>query len=108
MNSIPKQAILLIIFSIVAMFCQDQLAHVLRFLLHIHNEIESWTTVFFAGSEIGKVIQGIIALVLFPLVIGGVVGLGFWLVKHVSMPHIMSVVWVTWLIMLVTILAQAA
>ena len=52
MNSIPKQAILLIIFSIISMFCQDQLAHGLRFLLHIHNEIESlWKEIKDAPRE---------------------------------------------------------
>lgn len=101
-----KQVILLILISIVAMFMQGKLVYVLHGLLYLHDLIASWLSIFFSGGPIGLVIQGIIALILIPGIAGGLAALAFWLVKHVSMPHAMGTVWIVWLIMLITILAQ--
>ncbi len=106
MDNIAKQSIMMVVLSVAAMFMQHELAHLLSWLLHVHNVIASGLTVFFSMGPVGKVIQGIIALVLVPALAGGLVAAGFWLVKHVSMPHAMGVIWVMWLVMLVTILAQ--
>jgi len=108
MDNIFKQCILLIILSIAAMFLQAQLAHVLHVFLYVHNWIANLMSGLFAGSTIGMIIQGIVALVLVPVACGAFVALIFWLVKHVSMPHTMAVIWTVRLTMSVTILAKAA
>jgi len=104
-----KQAVLLLILSIIAMFMQDQLAHVLRFMLHLHNIVAGvvgkLTSHF---GTVGVVIQSIVSLVLIPVVFGLIVSALFWLVKHMSMPNMMSVIWIVWMIMLVAILAQGS
>lgn len=108
MTGISKQCVLLIVLSVAAMFLQAQLSHVLHFLLYLHNVVASWMAMLFSAGKYGMIIQGILALVIVPLVAGFIMAAAFWLVKHVSMPHMMLVVWLVWLVMLVTILAKAA
>ena len=108
MDNIFKQCILLVLLSIAAMFLRSQLAQLLHWFLYIHNMVANLMSGLFPGTMIGRVIQSFVALVIVPVVCGAFVALIFWLVKHVSMPHTMAVIWTVWLIMLVTILAKAA
>ncbi len=101
-----KQGILILLLSVIAVFFQDQLAHIVRALLALHDLIAKDLTFFFSGRPIGRIIQGIIALLAIPLVAGGASAAGFWLVKHVSMPHMMATIWVMWLVMLIIVLAS--
>lgn len=101
-----KQCILILILTIVAVFIQEQLEQVIAVLLSLHNIIAKDLMFFFSGRPLGRVIQGIIALLVIPFVAGGVAALGFWLVKHVSMPHMMATIWIVWLIVLITVLAS--
>ena len=102
-----KQGILLIGLSVVAMVCNEQLIHVLHALLYLHDMFAHWFSIFFSGGPVGLAIQEILALIIIPVLAGGIAALAFWLVKHVSMPHATATVWVVWLILLVTLLAQA-
>ena len=101
-SKIIKQAILLLILSVLAMFLQNQLAHVLVFMLHLHNIVAGFVGKLTSHfGSVGIIIQGIVSLVLIPVLFGLVVSGLFWLVKHMSMPYMMSVIWVVWMIMLV-------
>ena len=101
-----KQCILILLLSVIAVFFQSQLAHLVRGLLAIHDIIARDLTFFFSGRPIGRVVQGILALLAIPVIAGGASASGFWLVKHVSMPHMMATIWVMWLVMLIIVLAS--
>jgi hypothetical protein len=60
----------------------------------------------FSEGATGRLIQNLISLLIIPAICGFIVGIVFWLIKREAMPHIMAVVWVLWLILLVTMLAQ--
>ena len=104
-----KQLVLLLILSIAAMFLQNQLAHVLVFMLHLHNLVAGvvgkLTSHF---GSVGLIIQGIVSLVLIPLIFGGLVSGLYWLCKHASLPNTMAIIWMIWAVMMVTILAQGS
>lgn len=101
-----KQSILIIVLSLIAIFFRVELSHALDLLVRAHNSVSHLLRLVFADDAIGRTIQNLIALILIPTFCGLIVGLGFWLVKRGTMPHIMAVVWVLWLILLVTMLAQ--
>jgi len=101
-----KQCILLVILTIVAVFIQDQLEHVVKIILYVHDLIAKDLMFFLSGRPLGRVIQGIVALLVIPFIAGGLAALGFWLVKHVSMPHMMATIWIMWMIVLVAVLAS--
>ena len=79
-----KQCILIFILTIVAVFIQDQLEHVIALLLSLHNLIAKDLMFFFSGRPLGRVIQGVIALLLIPFVAGGLAALGFWYIQKAS------------------------
>lgn len=101
-----KQSILIIVLSLIAIFFRAELSHALNLLVQAHNGLSHLLRLIFADDPIGRTIQNVIALLLIPAICGLIVGVGFWLVKRTSMPHIMAVVWVLWMILLVTMLAQ--
>lgn len=101
-----KQTILIIVLSLIAIFFRLELSHALDILVQAHNGLSHLLRLIFADDAIGRTIQNLIALLLIPVICGLIVGLGFWLVKRATMPHIMAVVWVLWLILLVTMLTQ--
>jgi hypothetical protein len=101
-----KQVILILVLSLIAIFFRVELSHLLNGLVYAHNQVSHLLHMIFAEGATGRVIQNLIALLIIPLAIGLMVGVVFWLVKRDTMPHIMSVVWVLWLILLVTMLAQ--
>ena len=108
MDNVFKQTILLIILSIAAIFLQQQLSQVLHYILVAHNQVAHLLSYLFGSGPTAMAIRGIIALIVVPVICGGFFALIIWLVKHISMPHTMGVIWTVWLVMLVTILAKAA
>ena len=60
----------------------------------------------FSGDEVGRVLQSVIALLLIPIVLGTVFAIAHWIMKQAHFPHTMTVIWVSWTILLVTMLSQ--
>lgn len=101
-----KQIILIILLTLAAIFFRPQLSHVLDMLVYLHNSIAGTLARIFSGNDIGRLLQDVIALLLIPLVLGGIVGVAFWLIKREMMPNVMMIVWVIWLVLLTTMIAQ--
>jgi len=102
-----KQIILLIIASVLAVMFQSQIMHALNVLVMAHNKEASSLAGIFSGDHMGRMIQGVIAVVLLPVAVGAVLSGGYWLVKKQMMPHTLTVVWVLWTVLLTTLIAQA-
>jgi len=102
-----KHALLLIVFSTLAIFFKEQLVHVMHGLLIVHNYIASLLAKVFSNDKTGIIIQGVLSLIVIPVIAGTIVMLGFFLVKRESMPHILITIWIVWVILLVTLVAQA-
>lgn len=103
-----KHILWLLIGSVAAIFFKNQLGEVLQFLLLAHNKLASWLSFVFARDSAGQLIQDILALMIIPMLAGLVATFVFWLFKHVAMPHTILAVWVFWVILVVTMLAQVA
>lgn len=101
-----KHVILIIVFSVVAVVFRTQLSHILDGLIYVHNYIAMGLHMIFSDATWGRLLQDVISLLLIPFVAGIIVATAFWLVKHFAMPHIAAVIWVLWLILLTTMVAQ--
>lgn len=101
-----KHILLLVGCSIAAVFFKDQLVHVLHGLLAVHDRVANGLGVIFSEDSVGRVLQSVLALILLPIALGVIVALGHWLLKQVHFPHTMTVIWVTWTILLVAMLSQ--
>ncbi|PHQ81501.1 MAG: hypothetical protein COB66_02040 [Coxiella sp. (in: Bacteria)] len=102
-----KQGILIIGASVAATFFAHQLVLALSMLVHAHNVVEAPLAGVFSGDKMGRVIQGVVALVLIPVGVGAVLSVAYYLVKKTAMPHVLTIVWVIWTILLTTLIAQA-
>lgn len=107
-NRIIKHSLFLLVFSMAGLFFRNQLAYALHGLLALHNLLATWLASVFSGDSAGQLIQAIIALILLPVIAGGLTGLIAWLVKKDFLEYTMHTIWVVWLILLCTMLAQAA
>ena len=101
-----KQIILIILLSLAAIFFRSELSHGLAGLIYIHHYIDKSLQIIFSAGHIGHLIQEMISLLILPLAGGFIVAAAFWMVKRVTMPHMMGIVWVLWLVLLVTMATQ--
>ena len=104
MANIGKQGLIFLLLSVVGVYCSGYVTHILGRLDQLDDLARSGIGMVTGHmGEWGSDINSLLGLIILPLLAGAVCAGVFWLVKHVSMPHTMMVVWVTWLIMLVTI-----
>ena len=103
-----KQLILIVLASILAVMFQSQIIHGLNILVMAHNQEAASLAGIFSGDHTGRMIQGVIAVVLLPVGVGAVLSGGYWLVKKQMMPHTLTVVWVLWTVLITTLIAQAS
>lgn len=101
-----KNIFLLIVLSVAAVFLKNQLVYVLHALLYLHNNLAKLLADIFAQDEAGRILQSIISLVVIPIVGGGVVALLFYIAKKDHQPHMTKAMWLIWIILLTTLLAQ--
>ena len=101
-----KQLFLLILFSLGAIVFKVEISHVLDGLVSAHNYIAQSLHLIFSDDHVGQLIQDLISLLLIPFVVGFFVALAFWFTKRAALPQIMVVIWIMWLVLLVTMIAQ--
>ena len=101
-----KQLILIVLFSLGAIVFKTEIAHMLDGLVFMHNSIAQALHFIFSDDRVGQLIQDVISLLFIPFVVGIVVATAFLLIKRVAMPHIMGIIWIMWLILLITMVAQ--
>lgn len=101
-----KQIVLIISLSACVIFFKTQLNHLLEVLIHIHNYIYLSLHMIFSDGNVGRLIQDMISLLLIPFMGGLMVATVFWMFKREAMPHTLGLVWVVWLILVITMIAQ--
>lgn len=102
-----KQILLIILLSAAAIFFQSELSHVIDFFVNAHQYVDKTLHSIFSQGQVGQLIQDMISLLILPFLGGLLLAALFWLVKRTSMPHTMGVVWVLWLVLLISLLVQA-
>lgn len=102
-----KQILLLVGLSVAAIFFQSQLTHVLHSIMYIHNQIAKGLGVIFAVDTVGEVVQSVLSLLLIPVVLGILLGIAHFFIKQAHFPHTLTVIWVSWAVLLASILSQS-
>lgn len=101
-----KNVLLLIGLSVAAIFFQDQLMQLLQLLTHIHNVIARGLGVIFSVDSVGEVVQSVLALLLIPVLLGIIISFAHFFVKQVHFPHTLLVIWISWAVLLASVLTQ--
>ena len=102
-----KQLILILLLSAAGIVFKVELVHVLDGVVLVHNRIAHTLHLIFSDDHVGRLIQDMVSLLVIPCLAGLAVAMCFWLVKRTAMPHTMGVIWVLWLILFTTMLAQS-
>ena len=102
-----KQLFVLIALSLGAIVFKTEISHVLDALVSMHNYIAQSLHLIFSDDHVGQLIQDLISLLFIPFVVGIMVAMVFWFIKRSATPHIMVTVWIMWLVLLVTMIAQS-
>lgn len=101
-----KHGFLLVAATVLCVLFRNELVHFLNWLLFLHNHLAAWLAVIFSSDSIGRILQGVLALLLVPSAVGGLVATVHWLVKRTAYEHTMGLIWAVWLVLLVTMLVQ--
>ena len=101
-----KHIILFLVATILGVMFRNELLKVLDWLLYLHNQLAAWLAVIFSSDSMGRMIQGVVALLVIPTVIGGIITGVHRLIKHAPYPYTWTVIWVSWVILFVTMLVQ--
>ncbi len=101
-----KHFILILSLTALGVMFRNELVHALDGLVLIHNYIAQTLHLVFSNDQVGRLIQDMVSLLAIPLVAGFCVAIIFWILKKAAMPHTISVIWVLWLILVTTMLAQ--
>jgi len=102
-----KQAVLLIVLSVLAIMGQAQLMGVLKGFFFVHHQIANGLGLIFSESKVGEIVQSVLALLLIPIVVGVLMAVAHFFLRQIHFPHTMSVIWVTWAVCLAAVLAHS-
>lgn len=101
-----KQALMLIVFSVIAIVFKAQLAEALRVLLFLHTQIAHGLGVIFAFDRVGEIVQSVIALLIIPMVIAIIFAVAHFFIRQAHFPHTITMVWIFWAVLLTSLLSH--
>lgn len=102
-----KNTVFLIIASVIVVFFKTQVSMVLRALVWCHNELAGLLSHVFSGDNIGQIIQSVVSLAIIPLLVGLLIAAVYWMIKRGKMAYTWTIIWMVWLALLATMVAQA-
>ena len=74
--------------------------------LQIHAFIIEMLSKVVNGGHLGVLIKELIAIFVLPLAIGGILGFVYWVFKRTTMPYLLHVIWIVWVILTTAIVCQ--
>ncbi len=101
-----KHLVLLVVATILVVIFRDPIVHALNFLLLIHHRLASSLSLLFSGDSVGRIAQNVLAILIIPCAVGGVFALVYYIIKKSHYAHTMMTIWVVWLVLASTLLAQ--
>lgn len=99
------QALVFIVLSIIAILLMHQIHIVLAWIAVAHQFLADKLALLIPGDSWVRIARLSLALIIIPLIVALIPAFVYWLFKRHSMPNIMAVIWIIWVI-LVTIIAR--
>ncbi|OGT52107.1 MAG: hypothetical protein A3F17_08390 [Gammaproteobacteria bacterium RIFCSPHIGHO2_12_FULL_41_15] len=98
-----KQVVLLFLLSTCASLGIKALDDVLAIILSVHQWVVHVLGSVFASDYIGHTILNVISMTILPFISGGIMAGIYWLIKKETLPYLMEFIWVSWLLLVVTL-----
>lgn len=100
-----KQIVAIILFSLIVILTMSYLNPVLNLLISVHDWISEVLTQVFSGGKPGEISRKLIALLTLPFLVGLVPSLIYWGIRRSAFPYFMQLVWATWVVLVVALVA---
>jgi len=98
-----KQFIILLILSVLAVMFMSEVHHGLQYLTATYGFVTEQLSHVFSSGRLGSILSGTITLVIIPIVIGLIVNFIYWLVKRSTLPILIPLIWVVWVLLIALI-----
>lgn len=103
-----KQVVLILLLSTCATLTMHMIDDALVLILKLHHAVVRALGLVFASDFIGHTILSVLSMTILPFVSGGLMAGAYWLVKRETLPYLMEFIWVSWLLLVVTLALQGA
>lgn len=95
-----NKLIALVIISVIVVFFPAYTEQVMSWVLLFHAWVVDFLANIFSDGQLGRVIRDLLGLIVFPLVVGLVPAILFWIAKRRLFPYFVMFVWSAWLLQL--------
>lgn len=95
-----RQAIYLLVLSIVAVLLVKQVSLVLHYLGTGYHLLDRQLAAVFSGGYIASIIRYTITLVLLPTLVAAIPATLYWFFKRKLMPYFFECLWLVWVVVL--------
>lgn len=87
-----------LLLSIAAIFLSTYTQTALHWVQEVDKQINDYLSLVFLISPLGIQLRLILSLILTPVIIIAIPALLFHLIKHKTMPYLIQIIWIIWLI----------
>jgi len=94
-----RQALLLIIFSAIAVFFIKEFTVVLHYLYRFYQWLLGYIAPIISNGTLGHLIRGVILLTVIPLIVAGIPAGLYWVINRKPLPIMSHLVWITWILL---------
>ena len=101
-----KHVLVLFLLSLVIIIFPMPFAYLVHGISSFHNGILFLLGKIFTAGTIGILLQKIIAALLVPFIVSGVIAFVYWLIKRQMLPCFMEVAWVIWFFLMAGLLIR--
>lgn len=95
-----NKLIALVIISVLVVFFPAYTEQVMSWVLMFHAWVVDFLANIFSDGQLGRVIRDLLGLIAFPVVVGLVPAIIFWIAKRRLFPYFVMFVWSAWLLQL--------
>jgi hypothetical protein len=93
-----KHILVLLILSILFVFCLPYFHQAAEWLVYAHTWISDQLKQVFTVGQSGNIARQLIALLALPILCGLIPAILFWIVRRQWSPVFLSIIWIVWLL----------
>ena len=102
-----KHLVILLLLTVLFVWGESFIYQLLTELLKLHDKLNDLLGSIFSASDSGVWLRKTFSIVLIPLGLASILGLGYWFSKKKTMPGLLPIIWVSWAVVMTLLLYTA-
>jgi len=90
--------VLVILVSVVVVFFPTQADVVMQWILMFHAQVVDFLATLFSDGQLGRVMRDLLGLLIFPILVGLIPAILYWVARRRFFPYFGLFVWSAWLL----------